>query len=409
MNPIEAEALDLLEWPRLAEHLASFASTRAGARHCRSLAPAASCAESARLLCETTELLGLDGVLEGGLSFQGVADLGGTLQYCSKGGTASGEALLEVATTLAAGRRLRRQIDDEDLRPVTSALVQNLRTLPELEQRLRFCIEEGGRVADRASPALAALRLQLSALRQQRRERLQELMRRFAPLLQDNVIAERNGRPVLAVKAGAASQLSGLVHDSSASGNTVFIEPQAVIALGNRLRELEGEQRDLEQQVLAELSVLVAADADALHALHSVLVQLDGARGCAYGGVPHHRLAVAARREHNRNAIASKLDHVAAMLVHGVDHVGQEGVDGRAHALGAVGQRGELLRQRREAGGVCEDGRRREGRAHAVLAKRDLRLRLAVALIRRQCAEELHRQVGQEARPRTRIHARPHH
>ena len=79
MNPIEAEALDLLEWPRLAEHLASFASTRAGARHCRSLAPAASCAESARLLCETTELLGLDGVLEGGLSFQGVADLGGTL------------------------------------------------------------------------------------------------------------------------------------------------------------------------------------------------------------------------------------------------------------------------------------------------------------------------------------------
>ncbi len=277
MNPIEAEALDLLEWPRLAEHLASFASTRAGARHCRSLAPAASCAESARLLCETTELLGLDGVLEGGLSFQGVADLGGTLQYCSKGGTASGEALLEVATTLAAGRRLRRQIDDEDLRPVTSALVQNLRTLPELEQRLRFCIEEGGRVADRASPALAALRLQLSALRQQRRERLQELMRRFAPLLQDNVIAERNGRPVLAVKAGAASQLSGLVHDSSASGNTVFIEPQAVIALGNRLRELEGEQRDLEQQVLAELSVLVAADADALHALHSVLVQLDGA------------------------------------------------------------------------------------------------------------------------------------
>jgi DNA mismatch repair protein MutS2 len=277
LNPIEAEALDLLEWPRLAEHLASFASTRAGARHCRSLVPTASRAESERLLCETTELLGLDGVLEGGLSFQGVADLGGTLQHCGKGGTASGEALLEVATTLAAGRRLRRQIEDEDLRPVSSALVQHLRTLPELEQRLRFCIEEGGRVADRASPALAALRLQLSALRQQRRERLQELMRRCAPLLQDNVIAERNGRPVLAVKAGAASQLSGLVHDSSASGNTVFIEPQAVIALGNRLRELEGEERELEQQVLAELSSLVAADADALHTLQTVLVQLDGA------------------------------------------------------------------------------------------------------------------------------------
>ncbi len=83
-----------------------------------------------------------------------MADVASTLALCGKGGVAGGEALLELAGTLAAARRLRRQIDDGELRPVTSALVAQLRTLPELEQRLRLCVEEGGRVADRASPAL---------------------------------------------------------------------------------------------------------------------------------------------------------------------------------------------------------------------------------------------------------------
>ena len=281
---IAAEALDLLEWPRLAGHVAGFASTAAGERHCAALPLPASCSESRELLAETTELLGLDGVLEGGLSFRGVADIAATVLRCAKGGTAGGEALLAVATTLAAARRLRRQIEEEALRPVTSALVADLRTLPELEQRLHFAIEEGGRVADRASAELEGLRRQLQGVRAERRERLQELIRRWGNLLQDTVVAERNGRPVLAVKAGAASQVAGIVHDSSASGSTVFVEPQAVISLGNRLRELEGRERELEEQILAELSALVGEEAGALAHLQAVLVRLDaGVARARYG------------------------------------------------------------------------------------------------------------------------------
>jgi DNA mismatch repair protein MutS2 len=170
---------------------------------------------------------------------------------------------------------LRRQIEDPELRPVTSRLVADLRTSPELEQRLHFCLEEGGRVADRASAPLQALRRQLQGARAERRERLQELLRRWAPLLQDSVIAERSGRPVLAVKAGAAGQLPGLVHDSSASGQTLFVEPQAVVGLGNRIRDLEGEERELERAVLQELSGRVAEEAEALQPLQPILVQLD--------------------------------------------------------------------------------------------------------------------------------------
>jgi DNA mismatch repair protein MutS2 len=281
---IAAEALDLLEWPRLAGHVASFASTAAGERHCAVLPLPSSCDESRKLLAETTELLGLDGVLEGGLSFRGVADIAATVLRCAKGGTAGGEALLAVATTLAAARRLRRQIEDDALRPVTSALVADLRTLPELEQRLHFAIEEGGRVADRASAELEGLRRQLQGVRAERRERLQELIRRWASLLQDTVVSERNGRPVLAVKAGAASQVGGIVHDSSASGSTVFVEPQAVIPLGNRIRELEGREREIEEEILLELSGLVGEEAAALEHLQAVLVRLDaGVARARYG------------------------------------------------------------------------------------------------------------------------------
>jgi len=296
---IQLETLDLLEWPRLADHLASFASTAAGRRHCLALPLPASCPESVRLLAETTELLGLDGLLEGGLSFQGVADVESTLALCAKGGVAGAEDLLELAATLAAARRLRRQIEDADLRPVTSALVAALRSLPELEQRLRFCLEEGGRVADRASGALQAVRGQLHGARAERRERLQALLRRYAPLLQDMVIAERNGRPVLAVKAGAAAQLPGQVHDSSASGQTVFIEPQAVLGLGNRIRELEGQEAEAERAVLQELSELVADQAEPLAPLQPVLVQLDGAlaraRYAAWLGAVRPELAATAQ------------------------------------------------------------------------------------------------------------------
>jgi hypothetical protein len=110
---IESEALALLEWPRLAAHLASFASTAVGGRLCRSLPLPASLTESRRRLAETTELLALDGLVEGGLSFQGVADLGDLLQHCGKGGTASGVALLELAATLAAGRQKIALLDTD--------------------------------------------------------------------------------------------------------------------------------------------------------------------------------------------------------------------------------------------------------------------------------------------------------
>ena len=272
---IEAEALQLLEWGRLGQQLAQFAGSVLGRKLCEAIPLAPNLEEARRRLEETAEILGLDGLLEGGLSFVSVADTTDTVQLCAKGGCSDGEALLQLANTLAAARRLRRQIDDPLLRPVSTALLVGLRTLPELEQQLRFALEEGGRVADRASSTLEALRRQLAAQRLERQRRLQELIRRWAAQLQDNVVSQRHNRPVLAVKASAVGQIQGQVHDSSASGSTLFIEPQAVVALGNRIAELEGQERQEERRVLLNLSKAVGAEADGLAALQNCLARLD--------------------------------------------------------------------------------------------------------------------------------------
>ena len=269
------ETLELLEWPRVCEHLSGFASTGMGRLAARQLPLPATPEASRARLAETVEMAVLDDLSEGGLSFRGVQDLSPVLLRCSKGGVASGEELLGVADTLSAARRLRRQIDDPELRPVCTALIATMATLPDLEQRLKFALEEGGRVADRASPALAGLRQQWQRLRQERRDKLQELLRRLGSALQDTVIAQRHGRPVLAVKAGAVGQVPGQVHDSSASGSTLFVEPRSVLTMGNRLVELESRIRDEERKVLAELSAAVAEEHDPLAVVVQVLLQLD--------------------------------------------------------------------------------------------------------------------------------------
>jgi DNA mismatch repair protein MutS2 len=127
-----SETLELLEWPEVCEHLASFASTRIGLESARVTRLPSSLAETVKRQAETVEMAVLDDLTEGGLSFRGVKDLRPVLLRCLKGGVASGEELLAVAGTLAAARKLRRQIDDQELRPVCTALIETMVTMPDL-------------------------------------------------------------------------------------------------------------------------------------------------------------------------------------------------------------------------------------------------------------------------------------
>ena len=289
LTAIQEEALDLLGWPELCQHLAGFASTTMGRPALLQLSLPGDLSRSQLLQQETRELLERDQQLEEGLDFRGVVDLNPLVERCCKGGIATGEALLGVATTMAAVRKLRRQINDPHQQPVTTACLARLQGLRQLEHRLNHCLEEGGHVADRASGALSAVRHQLGQLRLELRQQLHVLLRRHQAVLQDTIVSSRHGRAVLALKAGALDQLPGLVHDSSTSGSTLFVEPRVLVPLGNRIRDLEAQEHQEEEQVLRQLSRLVADDAQHLLDTRGALLRLDmalarGRYGAAMGG-----------------------------------------------------------------------------------------------------------------------------
>ncbi len=285
------DTLELLEWSRLCEHLSTFASTEIGKRICKKLNLPENLDNSRLRLKETLEMGFLDQTIDGGISFQGVHDLENILIRCCKGGVVSGEELLFVADTLAAGRRLRRQIDDGITRPILTSLLENLSTLPTLEKLLKFGLEDGGRVADRASLKLANLRSECKKLRLKRLEMLQKIQIKYSSILQDTVISERNGRPVLSLKVGTSDQLYGIVHDSSASGSTVFVEPRLAIPLGNQISKFEVKICQEEQSLLKQWSGEVGDNFSSLDHLMKVILHFDLALARArygqwMGGVP---------------------------------------------------------------------------------------------------------------------------
>ncbi len=146
-------------------------------------------------------------------------------------------------------------------------------TLGVVADRLERALElEPPGVKDSASPKLKALRSELATARRRASDRLRSLASDpdLQPHLQEDFVTERGGRPVVAVRASARSAVPGIVHDTSNSGQTLFVEPFAIVELSNRLRELEGDERDEVARILAELSRHVGAHADELE--HAVEV-----------------------------------------------------------------------------------------------------------------------------------------
>ena len=269
------ESLELLEWPTVCNHLSTFAVTQQGRNRCKNFDLPLDISLSKELLSQTLEIGSLDISIDGGISFEGVHDLENILLICSKGGVAIGEDLLKVADTLRAARKLRKLIFDQLIRPRLSELLKDVATLPDLQKLLEFGLDEGGRIADRASPKLSELRRHRNSVHLQRKDILQDIIRKYGGLLQDNIISERYGRPVLAFKAGTSDQIKGMVHDSSASGNTIYVEPQVVISIGNRLAKIDSEISDEERRLLADWSKEVGFNADVIAHLGEILLQIE--------------------------------------------------------------------------------------------------------------------------------------
>ncbi len=272
---IQSETLELLEWPRLCEHLATFAATKLGAIAARQIHIPTSLAETEQLLTQTKEVYHLETALTTSLSFEGIHDIGDSLERAQLHGILSCEELLAIATTLAGMRNLRRMIDSQPDIPVLKALVEDLRTYPELEQDIHHCIDERAEVADRASPQLGAIRGQLKQVRDRIYQTLQQIMQRQSGAVQQQLITQRSDRFVIPVKAPQKDSIPGIVHDSSTTGATLYIEPNAIVEMNNRLRVLLRQEKAEEEAILRALTEKVAAVNEDLERLLAIATTLD--------------------------------------------------------------------------------------------------------------------------------------
>jgi DNA mismatch repair protein MutS2 len=269
-----AKTLDLLDWPRLTQHLSTFTMTKLGSLVTQQLTPAQSLKESQRLLQQTQEVVELES-RTGSLSFDGVQDISTSLERAGQRGILSGMELLNIATTLSAARQLRRIVDRFPELISINELVSELRTFPELEQEIHHCIDDQGDVEDRASEKIADIRDRSRRSRQQVQKILHSILQRKAGALQEILITQRSDRFVLPVKAAQKDAIPGIVHDSSASGVTLYIEPQSTVSLNNQLRQLIRQEQVESERIRQALTEKVAAVLPELELLLDIVTQLD--------------------------------------------------------------------------------------------------------------------------------------
>jgi DNA mismatch repair protein MutS2 len=270
---IQAETLELLEWSRLCQHLATFAATKLGTIAAHQLKIPTSREETLTLLAQTQEVYNLES--RQSLNFDGIEDIGEALERAALQGILSGAELLAIAKTLAGARNLRRTIDNQTNVPVLTDLISELRTYPELEQEIYRCINDDGKVSERASTKLAEIRSKQKQVRDRVYEVLQRILQRQSGAVQEQIITQRDGRFVIPVKAPQKDAIPGIVHDVSMSGATLYIEPNSTVQLNNQLRQLQRQEQAEEEIIRRLLTEKVAAVQDDLERLLSICTTLD--------------------------------------------------------------------------------------------------------------------------------------
>lgn len=271
-------ALSLLEFPRVLERVASFASSEAGRRRVRELRPlvyARAAEEALRLTGEMAQLYGRPG----GWAPPVIPDVESELRrLAAEGAVLEAGALHGVGVLLDSSASARRDLlDEEENVPSLAELARGLLRAPELRARLEQSVDESGEVRDEASRELRRIRGELRGARSALVGRLE----RFAAGLRDRIrvtdasVTVRGGRYCIPVRREGRSEVGGIVHDESASGQTLFVEPPVAIEPMNRIRELEMAEGREVRRILAELTAAARPHARELrHSLY-LLEELD--------------------------------------------------------------------------------------------------------------------------------------
>ncbi|MDF2724612.1 MAG: recombination and strand exchange inhibitor protein, partial [Paenibacillus sp.] len=276
MNP---KVLLTLEYHKIRQRLAGHAATSLGKSRAEALEPSSDLDHVKRILKETDEAVKVDR-LKGGAPFGGIRDVRAPLARSRIGSTLGATELLDIANTISGGRRLKKFLQTMHESEPIASLVEAAEPVSDnkpVEDKIKSCIDDQADILDSASPELARVRHELRTSESRAREKLEQMIRTpsIQKMLQDSLITIRGDRYVIPVKQEYRNHFGGMIHDQSASGATLFIEPEAVVALNNKLRELKmNEEREIEK-ILMMLSSVVAEAADELLISVEALGELD--------------------------------------------------------------------------------------------------------------------------------------
>jgi DNA mismatch repair protein MutS2 len=274
---MDPNALDVLEFPAIRERIAAATATEPGAVLAGGLEPSPDAAEVARRQTLTSEAIALlDESLEPPLD--GIRDVREQAAHAALGGALAPLALRHVSDTVTGSLRAGAALAEQDA-PLLRALAEAMDpSLAPLAKAIDRTVEDDGSdLKDNASPKLRKLRGELRTGRQRVRDKLEQLVRSsdLRQHLQEEFITLRGGRPVLAVKASARRSVPGVVHDTSDSGQTLFVEPFDVVELSNRQSEAASAERDEVERILRELSSSVGACAPQIAAAVEAAGRID--------------------------------------------------------------------------------------------------------------------------------------
>ncbi|MEB3101092.1 endonuclease MutS2 [Ferviditalea candida] len=271
--------LSVLEYPKILHKLTAHAATEIGKTRAERLRPSHEFSAVRSSLQATDEAFAVQR-LKGGAPFGGIRDIRGSLQRARIGGALNPAELLDIATTISGGRKLKRflfSFHENHPIPMLQAWAEGIAELNKLEEGIAFCINDQAEVSDQASPELNRIRHERRTGEHRVRERLEQMLRTpsVQKMLQESLVTVRNDRYVIPVKQEYRGSIGGIVHDQSASGATLFIEPEAVVQLNNKLRELSlKEQKEIEK-ILRQLTEKVAEFAEELRESLESLAELD--------------------------------------------------------------------------------------------------------------------------------------
>ena len=255
-----------LELDKILERLASLTQMDAAKEMALSLEPQVDLEKADKLLRQTDDALSLSGRF-GAPSFGGAADCSGNLRRAQAGGCLTAGELLKIARTLHVIRTVREWHSrcagaQTALDGYFSGLVSN----KYIEDKINSAIISEDEIADKASPALGDIRRKIRTASSKARETLDKIIHSssYVKYLQETIVTQRDGRYVVPVKSECRNNVPGLVHDTSASGQTVFIEPMGVVQANNDIKLLRGKEEEEIERILFELSADAGEFADAI-------------------------------------------------------------------------------------------------------------------------------------------------